>query len=107
MDKVLQQNKVANYTSKLSLKHKIMNTEKNSSEAQSQPSCLGFVSGINYQIYFSAYRKNKLGKWKHYIYPPIITDLQKEKAIEVCRKLNTDLQKAGYVGNGYYCYKSV
>ena len=42
---ILQLNEVADYTSKLNLKPEIMNTEKTSIENESQPSCLGDVSG--------------------------------------------------------------
>lgn len=44
-DNVLQLNEVADYTSKLNLKNEIMNTDKTSIENESQPSCLGDVSG--------------------------------------------------------------
>ena len=40
---VLQLNEVADYTSKLNLKNRIMNTKKTSLENESQPSCLGDV----------------------------------------------------------------
>ena len=42
---VSQLNEVADFTSKLNLKNKIMNTDKILLEAQNQPSCLGAVSG--------------------------------------------------------------
>ena len=40
----LQLNEVADYTSKLNLKNRIMNTKKTSLENESQPSCLGAIS---------------------------------------------------------------
>ena len=40
---VLQLNEVADYTSKLNLKNRIMNTKKTSLDKKSQPSCLGDV----------------------------------------------------------------
>ena len=40
---VLLLNEVADYTSKLNLKNRIMNTEKTSLENERQPSCLGDV----------------------------------------------------------------
>jgi hypothetical protein len=47
---VLQLNEVADYTSKLNLKNRIMNTVKTSLDAQNQPSCLAAVMPSIYSM---------------------------------------------------------
>jgi hypothetical protein len=92
-------------TSKLS--HEMKQNEQHNSTDPAQTPQLGVsdVGSSNYQVYFYVNRKTKSGKWKSYSYRPIITGMEKDKAAQICVNLAKDMQRAGYSGNGYYCYK--
>jgi hypothetical protein len=80
---------VADYTSKLNLKNEFMNTDKTSLEAESQPSCLGAVSGSSLPLKIERIIVVVAQRWGK-DYPGSTVGIIGREAIEVCEQYGID-----------------